>query len=41
MLSKPFQLKRADIPEGWSKEGADFINKVNSYKFYQRIVFAN
>lgn len=28
ILSKQIQIKRQDIPEGWSVEAADFINKV-------------
>jgi hypothetical protein len=29
ILSKQVQIKRADIPLGWSVEAADFINKVS------------
>jgi len=28
ILKNEIQLKRSDIPEGWSNEAADFINKV-------------
>lgn len=28
ILSKQIQIKRADIPRGWSIEAADFINKM-------------
>ncbi len=28
ILSKQVQVKKTDIPEGWSVEAADFINKV-------------
>jgi hypothetical protein len=28
ILAKQVQIKRHDIPEGWSIEGADFINRV-------------
>ena len=27
-MSKQIQVKKAEIPEGWSIEGADFINRV-------------
>lgn len=33
ILSKQVQVKKSDIPEGWSIEAADFINKV--FIFYQ------
>ena len=29
VANKPVQVKQKDIPEGWSLESADFINKVN------------
>jgi serine/threonine protein kinase len=29
ILSKQVQIKKSDIPEGWSLEAADFINKVS------------
>ena len=28
ILAKQIQIKRTEIPEGWSLEAADFINKV-------------
>jgi hypothetical protein len=28
IFAKQIQLKKTDIPEGWSLEAADFINKV-------------
>lgn len=28
IMSKQVQVKKNEIPEGWSAEGADFINKV-------------
>jgi hypothetical protein len=28
ILAKQVQIKRNEIPEGWSLEAADFINKV-------------
>ena len=28
MIAKQIQLKRSDVPSGWSYEAADFINKV-------------
>ena len=31
MFSKQVQIKRADLPEGWSIEAADFINKVSRH----------
>jgi hypothetical protein len=27
VLAKQVQIKKSDIPEGWSLEAADFINK--------------
>jgi hypothetical protein len=30
ILSKQIQIKRQDIPRGWSVEAADFINKVSA-----------
>ena len=33
MFSKQVQIKRADLPEGWSIEAADFINKVSRHVF--------
>ena len=33
ILAKQVQIKPNDIPEGWSVEAADFINKVNSFLF--------
>jgi hypothetical protein len=27
-MSKQIQVKKNEIPDGWSVEGADFINKV-------------
>ena len=29
ILAKQVQIKKAEIPEGWSIEGADFINRVS------------
>lgn len=29
ILAKQVQIRKSDIPEGWSEEAADFINKVN------------
>lgn len=28
-MAKQAQLKREDIPSGWSVESADFVNRVN------------
>jgi hypothetical protein len=28
VLSKQFQLKPEEIPQGWNKEAADFVNRV-------------
>ena len=33
ILSKQIQIKRNEIPRGWSIEAADFINKVIQFKF--------
>lgn len=30
IMSKQVQVKKNEIPEGWSIEGADFINRVFS-----------
>ena len=38
MIEQQIQLKRSDVPEGWSYESADFINKVIIKTI---IVFAN
>ena len=27
-------IKKQDVPEGWTKEAADFINKVSGKKYY-------
>lgn len=29
IMAKQIQIKRNEIPEGWSIEAADFVNKVN------------
>jgi len=29
ILARQVQIKRYEIPDGWSTEAADFINKVN------------
>ena len=34
ILSKQVQIKRQDIPDGWSVEAADFINKVRLLLHY-------
>ncbi|CAG9336240.1 unnamed protein product [Blepharisma stoltei] len=39
MLSQQVQLKRKDIPEGWSYEAADFINKLLKRKPEERLGF--
>ena len=42
ILAKQIQIKRTEIPEGWSLEAADFINKVlNLKKYFHEIVLAN
>lgn len=34
-MAKQVQIRKDDIPEGWSREAADFINKVNErYKIF-------
>ena len=30
IMSKQVQVKKGEIPEGWSIEAADFVNRVNS-----------
>ena len=30
-MAKQVQVKKNEIPEGWSIEAADFINKVNLF----------
>jgi len=30
ILARQVQLKKADVPEGWSLEAADFVNRVNN-----------
>jgi len=37
ILSKQVQIKRQEIPEGWSKEAADFINKLIQRKPVSRL----
>ena len=31
-MAKQVQIKKDNIPDGWSKEAADFINRVIKYK---------
>lgn len=31
ILAKQVQIRRSEIPEGWSVEAADFINRVSNY----------
>jgi hypothetical protein len=31
IFQKQIQLKKSDLPEGWSIEAADFINKYENY----------
>lgn len=31
ILAKQVQIKKNEIPDGWSLEAADFINRVNNY----------
>ena len=31
IMAKQVQIKRNEIPEGWSTEAADFINRVKFY----------
>ena len=33
-MAKQVQVKKIEIPEGWSIEAADFINKVKSIKLH-------
>ena len=37
-MSKQIQVKKNEVPEGWSIEGADFVNRVmkyNKFSFYK------
>ena len=34
VLSKQVQIKKQDIPDNWSIDAADFINKVKKYQKY-------
>lgn len=34
ILARQVQIKKGDIPEGWSLESVDFINKVYNYNLY-------
>lgn len=36
ILAKQIQIKQEEIPEGWSVEAADFVNKVRSIQLIQR-----
>jgi hypothetical protein len=31
IMAKQVQVKKHEIPEGWSVEAADFINRVNTF----------
>ncbi len=33
ILAKQVQIKKNEIPEGWSLEAADFVNRVYIYNF--------
>jgi hypothetical protein len=33
-LAKQVQIKKQEIPDGWSLEAVDFINRVQLYLFY-------
>lgn len=33
ILARQVQVKRNEIPDGWSLEAADFINRVNNSKY--------
>jgi hypothetical protein len=37
ILSKQIQIKRNEIPKGWSIEAADFINKVSFSYFLNHL----
>ena len=37
MLAKQVQIKDSEVPKGWSKTGADFINKLLMRKPQQRL----
>lgn len=34
-MAKQVSIKQNEIPEGWTEEAADFINKVNFINFNQ------
>lgn len=34
IMAKQVQVKPNEIPENWSEEAADFVNKVNCYLLY-------
>ena len=37
ILAKQVQIKRVDIPQGWSKEAADFVNRTIQRKPVNRL----
>lgn len=37
ILAKQVQIKRQEVPKGWSLEGADFINKMIQRKPHTRL----
>lgn len=37
ILNKQAQIKKADVPDGWSLDAADFINKCLNRKAHQRL----
>lgn len=39
ILAKQEQIKKQDVPEGWSLEAADFINRVLSTKNNKIIIY--
>lgn len=39
IFAKQVQIKKHEIPDGWSIEAADFINKVNPKSYMVFVVF--
>ena len=38
-MARQVQIKRNEIPDGWSLEGADFINKVNWFSIMLKLTY--
>lgn len=39
ILAKQIQIRKNEVPEGWSIEGADFINRVKKFLMYLRKIY--